>query len=379
MLGELDLATVILMQKCSYVVGLMSFVYLKMTNRGLRGPLPLAGGFAAMTIGSTLAGYGEWGIVSPVLWQLGSVVFGIAGYSLIWLGLKVLSDGRSTGRGTIVPLCLVALMAVIAAFQVADNNAYRAALFNGCAALAYLAGAGVLLARWRREPLLSRLALAAITGISGLISLSVLKSMLFPDYTTINLVNAFFFIIMLNFAIALFVMMLVAERSERKLLVLANTDPLTGVKNRRFFFQAMPAVPDPADAAMLLDIDHFKSINDRFGHAVGDSVLQEVAKRIGGSIRGGDVLARYGGEEFIIYLPGAGVQKASMIGERIRNAVALDEVDCGGLRVGVTISIGVATSGEMRCDLLTLADMADRALYRAKSEGRNCVREALAA
>lgn len=379
MLGELDLATVILMQKCSYVVGLMSFVYLKMTNRGLRGPLPLAGGFAAMTIGSTLAGYGEWGIVSPVLWQLGSVVFGIAGYSLIWLGLKVLSDGRSTGRGTIVPLCLVALMAVIAAFQVADNNAYRAALFNGCAALAYLAGAGVLLARWRREPLLSRLALAAITGISGLISLSVLKSMLFPDYATINLVNAFFFIIMLNFAIALFVMMLVAERSERKLLVLANTDPLTGVKNRRFFFQAMPAVPDPADAAMLLDIDHFKSINDRFGHAVGDSVLQEVAKCIGGSIRGGDVLARYGGEEFIIYLPGAGVQKASMIGERIRNAVALNEVDCGGLRVGVTISIGVATSGEMRCDLLTLADMADRALYRAKSEGRNCVREALAA
>ncbi|NTE54905.1 GGDEF domain-containing protein [Agrobacterium tumefaciens] len=379
MLGELDLATVILMQKCSYVVGLMSFVYLKMTNRGLRGPLPLAGGFAAMTIGSTLAGYGEWGIVSPVLWQLGSVVFGIAGYSLIWLGLKVLSDGRSTGRGTIVPLCLVALMAVITAFQVADNNAYRAALFNGCAALAYLAGAGVLLARWRREPLLSRLALAAITGISGLISLSVLKSMLFPDYATINLVNAFFFIIMLNFAIALFVMMLVAERSERKLLVLANTDPLTGVKNRRFFFQAMPAVPDPADAAMLLDIDHFKSINDRFGHAVGDSVLQEVAKRIGGSIRGGDVLARYGGEEFIIYLPGAGVQKASMIGERIRNAVALNEVDCGGLRVGVTISIGVATSGEMRCDLLTLADMADRALYRAKSEGRNCVREALAA
>lgn len=379
MLGELDLATVILMQKCSYVVGLMSFVYLKMTNRGLRGPIPLAGGFAAMTIGSTLAGYGEWGIVSPVLWQLGSVVFGIAGYSLIWLGLKVLSDGRSTGRGTIVPLCLVALMAVITAFQVADNNAYRAALFNGCAALAYLAGAGVLLARWRREPLLSRLALAAITGISGLISLSVLKSMLFPDYATINLVNAFFFIIMLNFAIALFVMMLVAERSERKLLVLANTDPLTGVKNRRFFFQAMPAVPDPADAAMLLDIDHFKSINDRFGHAVGDSVLQEVAKRIGGSIRGGDVLARYGGEEFIIYLPGAGVQKASMIGERIRNAVALNEVDCGGLRVGVTISIGVATSGEMRCDLLTLADMADRALYRAKSEGRNCVREALAA
>lgn len=379
MLGELDLATVILMQKCSYVVGLMSFVYLKMTNRGLRGPIPLAGGFAAMTIGSTLAGYGEWGIVSPVLWQLGSVVFGIAGYSLIWLGLKVLSDGRSTGRGTIVPLCLVALMAVITAFQVADNNAYRAALFNGCAALAYLAGAGVLLARWRREPLLSRLALAAITGISGLISLSVLKSMLFPDYATINLVNAFFFIIMLNFAIALFVMMLVAERSERKLLVLANTDPLTGVKNRRFFFQAMPAVPDPADAAMLLDIDHFKSINDRFGHAVGDSVLQEVAKCIGGSIRGGDVLARYGGEEFIIYLPGAGVQKASMIGERIRNAVALNEVDCGGLRVGVTISIGVATSGEMRCDLLTLADMADRALYRAKSEGRNCVREALAA
>lgn len=379
MLGELDLATVILMQKCSYIVGLLSFIYLKMTNRGLRGPIPLAAGFASMTIGSTLAGYGEWGILSPALWRLGSVAFGIVGYALIWLGLKALSDGRSVDRRTVSIVCVISVLAMVVAQQVAENNAYRAALFNGCASLAYLAGASVLLARWRREPLLSRLALGGITGVSGLISLSVVKSVLLPDYATINLVNAFFLIIMLNFAIALFVMMFVAERSERKLLVLANTDPLTGVKNRRFFFQTMPATPDPTDAAMLLDIDHFKSINDRFGHAVGDSVLQEVAKRIGGSIRSGDVLARYGGEEFIIYLPGAGVSKACMIGERIRDAIAVTEVDCGGLRVGVTISIGVAATGEMRCDLQMLAEMADRALYRAKMEGRNCVREAQAA
>ncbi|CUX10374.1 GGDEF domain-containing protein [Agrobacterium fabrum] len=379
MLGELDLATVILMQKCSYIVGLLSFIYLKMSNRGLPGPVPLAAGFAAMTVGSTLAGYGEWKILSPALWELGSVLFGIAGYALIWLGLKTLSDGRFVNRKTILFTCLVAMLAIGVALQVAGNNAFRAALFNGCAALAYLGGACVLFARWRKEPLLSRLALGAITGVSGLISLAVMKSVLFPGYASINLVTAFFFIIMLNFAISLFVMMLVAERSERKLLVLANTDPLTGVKNRRFFFQTMPAAPDPADAAMLLDIDHFKSINDRFGHAVGDSVLQEVARRIGGSIRGGDVLARYGGEEFIIFLPGAGVDKACMIGERIRDAVAINEVDCGGLRVGVTISIGVATTGDMRCDLQMLAEKADRALYRAKTEGRNCVREALAA
>ncbi|CAH0210832.1 GGDEF family protein [Agrobacterium sp. ATCC 31749] len=379
MLGELDLATVILMQKCSYIVGLLSFIYLKMSNRGLPGPVPLAAGFAAMTVGSTLAGYGEWKILSPALWELGSVLFGITGYALIWLGLKTLSDGRFVNRKTILFTCLVAMLAIGVALQVAGNNAFRAALFNGCAALAYLGGAGVLFAGWRKEPLLSRLALGAITGVSGLISLAVMKSVLFPGYASINLVTAFFFIIMLNFAISLFVMMLVAERSERKLLVLANTDPLTGVKNRRFFFQTMPAAPDPADAAMLLDIDHFKSINDRFGHAVGDSVLQEVAKRIGGSIRGGDVLARYGGEEFIIFLPGAGVDKACMIGERIRDAVAINEVDCGGLRVGVTISIGVAATGDMRCDLQMLAEKADRALYRAKTEGRNCVREALAA
>ncbi|SDB54217.1 diguanylate cyclase (GGDEF) domain-containing protein [Agrobacterium fabrum] len=379
MLGELDLATVILMQKCSYIVGLLSFIYLKMSNRGLPGPVPLAAGFAAMTVGSTLAGYGEWKILSPALWELGSILFGIAGYALIWLGLKTLSDGRFVNRKTILFTCLVAMLAIGVALQVAGNNAFRAALFNGCAALAYLGGAGVLFAGWRKEPLLSRLALGAITGVSGLISLAVMKSVLFPGYASINLVTAFFFIIMLNFAISLFVMMLVAERSERKLLVLANTDPLTGVKNRRFFFQTMPAAPDPADAAMLLDIDHFKSINDRFGHAVGDSVLQEVARRIGGSIRGGDVLARYGGEEFIIFLPGAGVDKACMIGERIRDAVAINEVDCGGLRVGVTISIGVAATGDMRCDLQMLAEKADRALYRAKTEGRNCVREALAA
>jgi len=313
------------------------------------------------------------------VWQLGSVIFGIAGYMLIWLGLKTLSDGRRVTRKTLMMTCLVAVIGIIIAFQVAENNALRAILFNACAALAYLSAAWVLLIGWQKEPLLSRVALGVITGLSGLISLSVVKGLLSPSLASINIVNAFFLIIMLNFAIALFVMMLVAERSERKLLVLANTDPLTGVKNRRFFFQTMPAKPEPTDAAMLLDIDHFKSINDRFGHAVGDSVLQEVAKRIGGSIRGGDVLARYGGEEFIIFLPSAGSERATMIGERIRNAVALNEVDCGGLRIAVTISIGVATGGETDCDLQALAEMADRALYRAKSEGRNCVREALAA
>ncbi len=379
MLGELDLATVILMQKCSYIVGLLSFIYLMLTNRGLRGPITLAAGFAAMTVGSTLAGYGEWKIVPPAVWQLGSVIFGIAGYMLIWLGLKTLSDGRRVTRKTLMMTCLVAVIGIIIAFQVAENNALRAMLFNACAALAYLSAAWVLLIGWHKEPLLSRVALGVITGLSGLISLSVVKGLLSPSLASINIVNTFFLIIMLNFAIALFVMMLVAERSERKLLVLANTDPLTGVKNRRFFFQTMPAKPEPTDAAMLLDIDHFKSINDRFGHAVGDSVLQEVAKRIGGSIRGGDVLARYGGEEFIIFLPSAGSERATMIGERIRNAVALNEVDCGGLRIAVTISIGVATGGETDCDLQALAEMADRALYRAKSEGRNCVREALAA
>ena len=379
MLGELDLATVILMQKCSYIVGLLSFIYLKMSNRGLPGPVHLAAGFAAMTVGSSLARYGGWEILFPALWGAGRVLFGISGKALVWLGRKTLRHGSFVNRKTILFTCLVALLAIGVALQVAGNNTFRAALFNGCAALAYLGGAGVLFARWRKEPLLSRLALGAITGVSGLISLAVMKSVLFPGYASINLVTAFFFIIMLNFAISLFVMMLVAERSERKLLVLANTDPLTGVKNRRFFFQTMPAAPDPADAAMLLDIDHFKSINDRFGHAVGDSVLQEVARRISGSIRGGDVLARYGGEEFIIFLPGAGVDKACMIGERIRDAVAINEVDCGGLRVGVTISIGVATTGDMRCDLQMLAEKADRALYRAKTEGRNCVREALAA
>lgn len=379
MLGELDLATVILMQKCSYIVGLMSFIYLMLTNRGLRGPVTLAAGFAAMAVGSTLAGYGEWKILSPALWRLGSIVFGIAGYALIWLGLKALSDGRFVSPKTLLGTCLVVVLGIVLAYEVAENNALRAALFNGCAALAYLGAAVVLFSGWRKEPLLSRIAMGAITTVSGLISLLVVKGVLSPSLASIDIVNAFFLIIMLNFAIALFVMVLVAERSERKLLILANTDPLTGVKNRRFFFQTMPTKPDPTDATMLLDIDHFKSINDRFGHSVGDSVLQEVAKRIGGSIRSCDVLARYGGEEFIIFLPGAGSQKASMIGERIRNAVALKEVDCGGLRVGVTISIGIATSGEIHCDLQTLADMADRALYRAKSEGRNCVREALAA
>lgn len=155
MLGELDLATVILMQKCSYIVGLLGFIYLMLTNRGLRGPVTLAAGFAAMAASSTLAGYGEWKILSPALWRLGSIVFGIAGYALIWLGLKTLSDGRFVSQKTLLGTCLVVVLGIVIAYEVAENNALRAALFNGCAALAYLGAAAVLFSGWRKEPLLS--------------------------------------------------------------------------------------------------------------------------------------------------------------------------------------------------------------------------------
>ncbi len=124
MLGELDLATVILMQKCSYIVGLMSFIYLMLTNRGLRGPVTLAAGFAAMAVGSTLAGYGEWKILSPALWRLGSIVFGIAGYALIWLGLKTLSDGRFVSPKTLLGTCLVVVLGIVLAYSGGKGGAF---------------------------------------------------------------------------------------------------------------------------------------------------------------------------------------------------------------------------------------------------------------
>jgi len=157
----------------------------------------------------------------------------------------------------------------------------------------------------------------------------------------------------------------------------ASTDALTGLPNRRYFdeFCALLARRRRADDAvgiLMVDIDHFKKVNDRYGHDVGDEVLRAVAGAIGGAVREGDVPARFGGEEFAIILRNPSERVAVEVGERVRAAVA--GIDLAGTGVpGVSVSVGVAVQASPDESITDLLAEADRALYRAKRAGRDRV------
>ncbi len=166
------------------------------------------------------------------------------------------------------------------------------------------------------------------------------------------------------------------ERSRSALRHLAQIDALTGLANRGYFFRRAEQLlhPDATPAwplaALMIDVDRFKSINDEAGHAVGDQVLTQVARVLERNLRAGDFMARYGGEEFAAMLPTTDRVTAMAIAERTRMAVAEDEVLRQLAQRTVTISIGVAeTRDEVPVDAVMLA--ADRALYTAKADGRN--------
>lgn len=167
-------------------------------------------------------------------------------------------------------------------------------------------------------------------------------------------------------------------RLEETLRREASLDPLTQLLNRRSWFRQVRAIydaPSPerqAPAVLLLDLDHFKNINDQYGHGAGDDVLRTVAHRIAGPLRSGDLLGRYGGEEFIVFLPPMTVEQAVQVAERLRTAVADAPVRSGHLRIGCTVSIGMALRIGQE-SLRSLIRRADSNLYHAKHAGRNQV------
>ena len=185
--------------------------------------------------------------------------------------------------------------------------------------------------------------------------------------------------LMFTISIAFMLLAMAKERSEYRLRAAAMVDSLTGIANRRSFLQdgaelAKRHTADPCPAAVLLiDLDHFKSINDRFGHAVGDRVLQIFARTAQENIKAPDLIGRLGGEEFAAVLYDVGPDRATARADLIRTsfAEAADEVD--GYPVGATLSVGVAFTRTTDLDLPELLIQADGALYDAKEHGRNRV------
>jgi len=161
--------------------------------------------------------------------------------------------------------------------------------------------------------------------------------------------------------------------------LLAITDPLTGAYNRRGFFQIGDQEFERARrhqralSVLILDVDHFKIINDTYGHTFGDKVLVALLDTCRLIIRAPDTLGRYGGEEFTALLPEADAPSAIQIAERMRVAVEKTEMQIDGKTISITISIGVVALHPHVVNFATLIDQADQALYRAKQGGRNCV------
>jgi len=158
---------------------------------------------------------------------------------------------------------------------------------------------------------------------------------------------------------------------------LALTDPLTGLYNRRGLFEighiefTRTHHLERPFSMIMIDIDHFKRVNDKYGHPVGDQVLQFMASELQSMVRGSDIVGRYGGEEFAIFLSGSDGHAAIELAERLRAVIEKRPFHVGETKIKITISLGVAEYNENSPDLETLVARADQALYVAKHKGRN--------
>jgi two-component system cell cycle response regulator len=170
------------------------------------------------------------------------------------------------------------------------------------------------------------------------------------------------------------------RESVNNTMALAVTDELTGLYNRRYFDRHLNVMLGKAHeqerdmALMILDIDHFKAVNDNHGHDVGDAVLREFAARLKRNIRGVDLACRFGGEEFVVLMPDTDTSQAEAVAERVRQSMAEKTFEVGTARpLSVTVSVGVSIRENLVDTPESLIKRADVALYRAKREGRNRV------
>jgi len=339
-------------------------------------------GFADLLRAASVALFGMYGSVSDLISiDLANVLLFTA-FALTWTGARVFDHRRPLPillfGGAALWLALCRIPSIVASWDL------RVLLSSGIIA-AYTWAAAYEFWRGRSEPLVSRWpAIFMLFAHGALYLLRTPFGAMLPWSPTGNEVFESVWMTVLSFeallftiSIAFILLAMAKERTEHRHKTAALIDPLTGISNRRAFLQdgeaqlkRQTADPRPT-AVMLLDLDNFKSINDRFGHAVGDRVLQLFAEVAGNCMRRMDLFGRLGGEEFAALLIDTTREKAIAVAEEIRTTFARSTHEVEGRPVVATVSIGVVISYDAVLDLSALLAQADHALYRAKDNGRN--------
>ncbi|WP_313555898.1 GGDEF domain-containing protein [Agrobacterium cavarae] len=291
-----------------------------------------------------------------------------ANVSLLWAGTRAFDGGRPfVWEMAAVPAGISVLHAALAATaSLQTANAVATALLAVNVAFAahyFFTGHGGQSNPGRRISAWALLAYLPIYAASTVLSLS----------GTDNHASAIVILVsdlVLNNAFMVGLVAMMEGKARQALRVLADTDPLTGALNRSGFFKRCEE--RSPDAVLVVDLDHFKDVNDTFGHAAGDAVLRAFHERIRTAIGDGEYIGRIGGEEFAIVLTSSGSLDVGGRAEKIRNLVCDTPVVFEGRSIRVTASIGVATASKAEPIAETLR-RADEAMYRAKRTGRNKV------
>ena len=369
---QLDLPTILLLYKTALVAGALSIFHVSRHSCRPQGLKPLAAAYLLLAVGAELAGQGEYSMLPLWFWTHTSLLLGALGNTLFWAGARALS-----GRRRVLPAVLILVsggwlvLGLVTQFPL--DNLLRAGAFHLTAAVSLTAAAWEVWHDRRTESLPSRPLLAGLLLASA--GTFALQLLYIATHTASPQGFALAFSVQMfcHFGVALMVSSLSSERAEVRLEKVAQTDTLTGVGNRRWAMSMLPARLPVGSAIAQLDLDHFKHINDRFGHAAGDRVLVATADALRHQLRDSDLLARMGGEEFLVYLPDASASAASAIAQRLCGAVQQIRLSELGEDIPITVSIGLAcvtSAGGTWADWLAAAD---RALYDAKREGRNRV------
>jgi diguanylate cyclase len=377
-----DLKTIIFMSMLLTFMLSMMLAITRKHHKGMHGPGYWAVGNLVIGLGMVLMLI-QLDAPKPVLLP-GMALIGV-GLSLYINGIQAFVDRNPDHRIPVVVFFL--LLAIEAYFMLQQHNMRLTAILSAivfvaiylyCARLTFSRDEGIVGSLfWIASSLYL---LMAVLMLGRAFYATQVDATVFDSFATWP-VNAYTFMLgaVSQFCIASLFVLILSYKLNQKLESFATIDGLTGVLNRRGLEDAAIKMQDICKrinlsmAILLIDIDHFKKVNDKYGHLTGDDVLRHLSKEIASVLRSSDVLGRYGGEEFCVFLPNTTESDAIGLAERIRAGVEANHFQELQGSIKTTVSIGVADSVRAGYDFKGLVATADSAMYSAKNSGRNRV------